>query len=484
MSVTGRFGCCCGGCGFLGAHIRRTFPGWRKPLPEDFGEWIIDGSSSAPEVEDWVSRHGAYDLDYLPWFTNPEDWGPQCAKYNPIRFMGVQVNATGVYVADGNPEAPVVGTWSYVYDALRKKEIWYTDSLGRTGLKTEVYNIVGQDPPLYAATRNEETGDWEQDGTNPDLEDLYANHRPPRGLDIYAALANPLGGTARLLIEETTHEGNDAVRIVKEVHDPVMLGSLTVVQVYKQEIILYNPWTFSEFENWLGTLLDEVKLDTPLHEYAAGLLYASPGGFNATASTLLEWMRDYEPFYTSQIDVWPNRVAVNFDKSVLWFDARWMPVAALRHTIGDGLQLLRRRINSPTAACLLSYEYAAPPEDIWVGLGYGDTCPVAQEVSGALKTGDYILEAGGHAGGNRVFTPADIAYENGILFIGLQRVGSTPVVGVDNMPLDTSSRPCLPLGGEYPPGSPLPPWNDGMPMSLDTETFLEEAAEIEAGCYP
>lgn len=486
MSVVGRLGCCCGGCGTLGAFIQRPFPGWRPPLPGDFGEWILTGSSTTEEISDWVNRSAAYAMTDIPIYYDPNNWGPGCNRFLPTRYFGLRVNAIGTYADLTDPEHPEVVNFSYVYDALRKKELWFQDELGRVGLTTEEYYRAGATERLYAASRDETSGSWEHTGELDDWNDVMAAYTPPRttfSYDLMGALANPLGGSARLTIEATEHNGQPAVRIIREINDPVQLTETTTLAAFtRQEVLLYNPWTFAEFENWVGSLLDEVVLSDPLHEYAAGKLYNSTfGTWNTAASTLDALQRNYEPFYTSRDGIWPNRVAINNNTSVQWFDAYWMPVAAIRHTDGVVLQLFRRRVSSTSPACLMSYEYAALPPDFTDGLDYTDACTVPTAVGLFMKTGDYVLECNAHPGGTKVFQSADIAYENGILFVGLHQIGQQPLP--EEIPIARSVRPCLPLGGEY-AGTPLPAWNNQMPVPIGNDVFLEEATEIEACCYP
>ena len=481
MSVVGKLGCCCGGCGALGAHIYRTFAGWRQPLPGDFGEWLLTGSSTSEEIGDWVNRSAAYALEDVPWYYDPNNWAPGCTRFQPIRFLGIRVNALGTYADLTNPDAPEVVNFSYVYDRKLKKELWFQDESGRVGITTEEFYQAGSTNRIYAATRNETNGSLVHTGQYQDWNDVLAAHTPPRSTysyDLMGALGNPLGGSARLTITHEEFNGLPAIKIVREIMDPVALSeSQTLAAFSRQETLLYNPLTFAQFETWLNSLLDEVKLTNPDHLYAAGVLYnsdfntwnAAPAKLHTNQSNDFRW----EPFYTSKIGVWPNRVAINNHLSRLWDDARYMMVAAIRHTDVQQLQLFRRYVRSTTPECLLSYEYAGLPDDFTAGMDYTTACTVPTEVGLWMKTGDYVLEC--NAGGTQLYASADIAFANGILFVSRHAYGNTFWAGE----LDPVLVGCYRLGGDG-----LPPWNDGMPLPLGNDVFLEEASEIEACCFP
>lgn len=479
--MVGLLGCCdcAGGCGHLAAHIRRNFMGWRAPLPGDFGEYFLDGQSSPEDVGNWVSRSAAYAMTDVPYEYDPETWGAWCGQCATERFMGVQVSNTWSYV-EWEGDTPVIHQGSTVYDCLRKKELWFVDEqgFGRTGIKTEIYALVGGST-FYGATRNETTGFLEHTGTNSTFSDALVEFTAPRSTysyDLYAALANPLGGTAVLKIENVTYQSQPAVKLTREIHDPVDIsgagdGSLIHVQVVKQEVLFYARWTFADFETWLNTMLDAVHLDEPAYLYPANTIWL--GAAWNSAPMPLTWDRTFEPFYSSRENSWPNRLVIDsFCSTTSCEDEAppWMLAVAIRHSVVSGLQLKRSFVGVQGTACLFSYEYEDPGCDSTAGKTYYDPCAGGNP----YKTGLYVCEPGPGAG-RHVFGSSDIAFENGILWLGRNVAGYFL-----NSPA-TNPYPCdRPLGTNDPSTDTSHAW----PVTLDVNVFLEEKGIIQACCFP
>ena len=480
--VVGKLGCCSGGCGEIGAHIRRTFPGWKRPMPGDFGEWMIATGATSEEVNAWSNRSAAYAMADAPWSAVPESWGPPCSAYQPVRYLNIHVKASGTYIDKTDPQNWVILNWDVNYRARRKKEIWYTDELTRTGLSTEEYWTP--ETSILSAERNENNGAWINTGQRTsDINQAVIDYPPFQSTywyDLFSVVSNPLGGSARLVIEDFVYFGEPAVRIIREIYDPAQFSdTITVNQLVRQEVVLFGRLTFDDFEAWLNDMLDEVRLDDLNHVYPANTFYANDGNpqWNVSPMTIgygSAPFNRFEPFYSSRENNWPNRIAIDFHTSFLWYDADYTPVVAIRHTVGDGLQLFRRRISRPGPLCLISYEYAEPPAGITAGLSYSDSCPVSNEVQFALKTGMLECEPNAWSGGTKIFYPEDMVFANGIMFLGAKDRSSF-----------TLPNRCYTLGGLDALGNPIPlsAFHTNWPNTIGSDLFLDELSDLASCCY-